>query len=169
MIYKIRAAVADDHPFLWQMLYYAAHMNESGESPESARLNSDLRPYVEGFGRPGDLEVIAIDPATNAEAGAAWLRTMPPPWPLYRFVDAGTPELAIAVAPAHIGRGAGSQMIARLLADAAAIYPAVALSVRVGNPAKALYECMGFVIVAEITNRVGGKSFIMRAPLTWPL
>jgi hypothetical protein len=52
MIYKIRAAVADDHPFLWQMLYYAAHMNESGESPESARLNSDLRPYVEGFGRP---------------------------------------------------------------------------------------------------------------------
>src|SRR5712675_2409383 len=85
MIYKIRAAVADDHPFLWQMLYYAAHMNESGESPESARLNSDLRPYVEGFVRPGDLGVIAIDPATNAEAGAAWLRTMPPPWPLYRF------------------------------------------------------------------------------------
>ena len=94
---------------------------------------------------------------------------MPPAWPLYRFVDAGTPELAIAVAPAHIGRGAGSQMIARLLADATAIYPAVALSVRAGNPAKALYECMGFVIVAEITNRVGGKSFIMRAPLTWPL
>ena len=92
MMYKIRAAVADDHPFLWQMLYYAAHMYESGESPESARLNSDLRPYVEGFGRPGDLGVIAIDPATNAEAGAAWLRTMPPPWPLYRFVDAGRPN-----------------------------------------------------------------------------
>lgn len=166
MKYELRAAVSDDQPFLWQMLYYAAHMDESGEPPESARANPELAPYVEGFGRRGDLGVIALESATGAPAGAAWIRTMPAAWPLYRFVAASTPELAIAVTPAHIGRGAGSLMIPCLLASAAALYPAVALSVRANNPAKSLYQRMGFTTVAEITNRVGGKSFIMRAGLS---
>jgi ribosomal protein S18 acetylase RimI-like enzyme len=166
MIYKVRAALSDDCPFLWQMLYYAAHMDESGESLESAHANPDLRPYVQDFGRPGDLGVIAIDPITNANAGAAWIRTMPANWPLYQFVDSGTPELAIAVTPAHIGRGVGSKMLAAVLASALGIYPAIALSVRANNPAKALYDRMGFAVIAEITNRVGGQSFIMRAHLT---
>ncbi len=165
MTYELRAATRDDRDFLWQMLYYAAHMNEGGETPESARVNPDLRPYVEGFGRRGDLGVIAIDRATLTQAGAAWIRTMPAGWPLHRYVDATTPELAIAVAPEYIGRGVGSQMITQVLEAAAAIYPAVALSVRASNPAKRLYERMGFAIVAEITNRVGGKSVIMRATL----
>ena len=91
---------------------------------------------------------------------------MPAAWPLYRFVDASTPELAIAVTPEHIGRGAGSLMIARLLIDAAAFHSAIALSVRANNRARALYERIGFTVVAEITNRVGSKSLIMKAALT---
>ena len=150
------------------MLYYAAHMDESDEPPESARSNPDLQPYVEGFGRRGDVGVIALDRATQAKAGAAWIRLMPAGWPLHRYVDATVPELAIAVAPEHLGQGAGSQMIAKVLAAAAAIYPAVALSVRANNPAKRLYERMGFATVAEITNRVGGQSLIMRAILERP-
>jgi ribosomal protein S18 acetylase RimI-like enzyme len=162
----LRAAVPDDQPFLWQMLYYAAHMDESGETPESARANPDLAPYVEGFGRRDDCGVIALDDVTGARAGAAWIRRMPAAWPLYRFVEASTPELAIAVAPAHIGRGTGSLMLARLLADAAAIHCAIVLSVRASNPAKALYERLGFTTVAEITNRVGSTSLIMKVALT---
>ena len=92
MISKIRAAVSDDRPFLWQMLYYAAHMDESGESLESARANPDLLPYVDDFGRPGDLGVIAIDSLSDTNIGAAWIRSMPANWPLYKFVDPGTPE-----------------------------------------------------------------------------
>ena len=166
MIYALRAATADDRHFLWRMLYYAAHMDESGEAPESARTNPDLQPYVEGFGRPGDLGVIAVDPATRIDAGAAWIRTMPAGWLLHRYIDSATPELAIAVAPEHVGRGAGSQMIAQVLAAAAPIYPAIALSVRANNPARRLYERMGFATVAEIANRVGGKSLIMCATLS---
>jgi GNAT superfamily N-acetyltransferase len=166
MKYILRAAVPDDQPFLWQMLYYAAHMNESDESAELACANPDLAPYVEGFGRPDDFGVIALDAATGAGAGAAWIRRMPANWPLYRFVDASTPELAIAVTPPHIGRGAGSLMLARLIADTAANHSAIALSVRANNPAKALYERLGFTIVTEITNRIGGKSFIMKVALT---
>ena len=59
-------------------------------------------------------------------------------------------------------------MLFRLLGDAALIYPAVALSVRGNNPARALYERSGFVTVATIKNRVGGQSYVMRATLTPP-
>jgi len=166
MKYLLRAAVPDDQPFLWEMLYYAAHMDEGGEPPESACANPALAPYVEGFGRPDDCGVIALDAATGARAGAAWIRRMPSAWPLYRFVEASTPELAIAVTPAQIGRGAGSLMLAGLIADAAAVHSAIVLSVRANNPAKALYERLGFMIVGEITNRVGGRSFIMKVALT---
>jgi GNAT superfamily N-acetyltransferase len=168
MTWELREAVANDRPFLWRMLYYAAHMDETDESLQSVRSNPDLMPYVEGFGRPGDLGVIAFDSATRFSIGGAWIRVMPAGWPLYRFVDSTTPELAIAIAPAHVGRGAGSKMLARLLSDAAVIYPTIALSVRANNPAKVLYERMGFAIVAEITNRVGGKSYLMRARLGNP-
>ena len=163
--YRLRSALAADQPFLWQMLYYAAHMDESGEPPASARTNPALAPYVDGFGASDDLGVLALDAATGTPAGAAWIRRMPPDWPLYRFVDPATPELAIAVAPAHLGRGAGSLMLARLLADAAPIHRAIVLSVRADNPARALYQRLGFSVVAEITNRVGGSSCVMSIAL----
>jgi ribosomal protein S18 acetylase RimI-like enzyme len=165
MTYALRPAIASDEPFLWQMLYYAAHMDESGEPLESAGFNPDLAPYVQGFGILGDLGIIASDATNGIAAGAAWIRVMPAGWALHRFIDAAIPELAIAVTPAHIGRGAGSQMLARLLADASPFYPAVALSVRENNPARALYERTGFATVATIANRVGGESLVMRATL----
>ncbi|MBF6560110.1 MAG: GNAT family N-acetyltransferase [Candidatus Binataceae bacterium] len=157
------------------MLYYAAHMDESGEPAASARTNPALAPYVEGWGRAGDLGVIAEitpaspdlpAPAPAMPIGAAWLRPMPPGWPLTSHVDSATPELAIAVEPAHLGRGVGALMLTRLLAGTAAIYPAVALSVRSTNPARRLYQRLGFTVVAEIPNRVGTTSLVMRATLT---
>lgn len=161
----LRTAVADDQPFLWEMLYYAAHMDESGEPLVSARHNRDLAPYVEGFGRPDDCGVIALDAATGVHDGAAWIRQMPLAWPLYRFVDSSTPELAIAVRPALTGCKIGSLMLARLFVDAAATHSAIVLSVRANNPAKTLYKRFGFTTVAEITNRVGSTSLIMKATL----
>ena len=37
MDYTIRPVSTDETPFLWQMLYYAAHLDEGGESLESAK------------------------------------------------------------------------------------------------------------------------------------
>jgi GNAT superfamily N-acetyltransferase len=173
----IRPALAEDAPTLWAMLYYAAHMDESGEPPASAHTNPALAPYVDGWGRPGDLGVIAeIAPASSDDRdrapampiGAAWLRPMPPGWPLLRHVDPATPELAIAVDPAHLGRGVGAMMLTRLLADAAALYPAIALTVRSTNPARRLYQRFGFAVVTEIPNRVGTTSLVMLATLANP-
>jgi ribosomal protein S18 acetylase RimI-like enzyme len=65
------------------------------------------------------------------------------------------------VRPTVIGGGIGTQLLTQLLADARAVYPAVVLSVRAANPARRLYERLGFAVVDETINRVGGKSFVM--------
>lgn len=165
MDYEIRVAGKEDEGFLWQMLYYAAHMDEEGAAAGSARTNPDLADYVADWGeRPGDLGFVAITPEGQA-AGAAWVRVMPAASPLYRVVAAGTPELAIAVAPQHLGTGAGTLLLRRLLETVRGTHRAVALSVRASNPAKRLYDRMGFVTVASITNRVGTVSYVMEARL----
>ena len=96
MNYTIRSANAADEPFLWQMLYYAAHIEEDGAAAESARTNPDLTDYVAGWGkRAGDVGVIAVTLEGSA-VGAAWARAMPARCPLYRLVAPDTPEVAIA-------------------------------------------------------------------------
>lgn len=165
MNYTSRSASAADEPFLWQMLYYAAHMDEDGAAVESARTNPDLMDYVAEWGeRANDLGVIALAPG-GGEVGAAWMRVMPAQSPLYRFVVPGTPEVAIAVAPDHLGAGAGTLLLRCLLEAASCFHPRLALSVRAGNPAMRLYERLGFVTVGSITNRVGGTSHVMQVVL----
>ena len=40
MSYRIRPVTKDDEPFLWEMLYHAAHMAEEGAiSSEAAKQN----------------------------------------------------------------------------------------------------------------------------------
>ena len=102
MTYLIRPIAQDDEPFLWKMLYYAAHMDEdSATSFLAAKDNPDLIKYAEGWGLAHLIEAIKDD------------------------------------------------------------YPAVMLSVRTTNPAKRLYERMGFVVMSNAINRVGTASVNM--------
>jgi ribosomal protein S18 acetylase RimI-like enzyme len=161
----VRRAIAADEPFLWQMLYYAAHMDEDGVLAESARTNPDLLGYVENWGeREGDLGLIA-EMDLRQSAGAAWIRIMPADSPLYRIVARGIPELAIAVAPECIGSGIGTRLLTALLDAARKQHRSIALSVRASNPAKRLYERLGFKTVKSIINRVGTESFVMLCDL----
>jgi GNAT superfamily N-acetyltransferase len=148
------------------MLFYAANMAEDGAtSSEAAKTHAYLAEFVEGWGRPGDLGVIAIDSVTDCALGAAWLRQLSGPEKHYTAVAEGVPELAIAVTPAAIGQGIGGALLGALLNLARGRYSAVALSVRANNPARRLYERHGFVVVDTITNRVGGQSFVMQVEL----
>ena len=142
------------------MLFYAAHAHdEPGARPEQLLANPALARYVAGFGRAGDLGVVAE--GTSVPLGAAWVRLLAGEDRGYGWVDDDTPELAIAVVPEAVGQGLGTRMLEQLLREARGCFPGVSLSVRKENPARRLYLRMGFLPVREVTNRVGGVSETM--------
>jgi len=158
----IRMATQDDEPFLWKMLYFAAHMEQGGEiSAEAAKQNPDLVKYVYSWGRETDIGYIALAPHSNQPIGAAWIRLLTAGEKKTSYVVDDIPELAIAVLPGYLGRGVGTQLLQHLIEAAKERYHRVVLSVRATNPAIRLYERMGFVVTGEIANRVGTASLNM--------
>jgi ribosomal protein S18 acetylase RimI-like enzyme len=168
MNYAIRPVNPVDEAFLWQMLFEAAHLAEEGETSVEAVINHpEISKYVQDWGRVGDLGFVAIENALNQPIGAAWLRLFSSHNRGYAYLNAETPELAVAVLPAYRHQGIGTQLIQHLLAAAKTIYPAVSLSVRTNNPVFKLYQRLGFEIVSgsEVINRTGGTSLIMKIDL----
>jgi ribosomal protein S18 acetylase RimI-like enzyme len=107
-----------------------------------------LTRYVDNWGLPGDVAVIAHD--TGNRVGAAWLRRFKASEPGYGFVDEQTPELSIAVVPSQRSRGLGRELMDALLEDAReAGYAQVSLSVEQDSPAVGFYERYGFEVVGE--------------------
>lgn len=159
-----RQATEEDEPFLWEMLADAAHE----DSVRTVAANPGTARYVEGWGRGGDLGFVAVAPGSGEPLGAAWLRLLVGENRGYGYVDDRTPEIAVAVRPAARGTGIGASLISRLLQAARARYRAVCLSVRADNPARRLYERLGFEVVegGEKANRTGGTSVTMRLDLT---
>lgn len=163
---RIRPAAPEDVDELWHALYYASHSgDEAGVGLGDIRSNSGLQRYVDGWGRDGDMGVIAE--VEDRFAGAAWVGLAPEtarddP----AFVDAATPELAIAVLPRFQGEGVGTMMLDRLIEVARESFSAVVLTVRAGNPAERLYLRLGFTEVGRIRNRVGTESHKMLLDLS---
>jgi ribosomal protein S18 acetylase RimI-like enzyme len=161
----IREATQADEPFLWAMIFEAAHMAEEGHtSVQAAKDRPDLARYVQDWGAQGDIGVIAFEPEHNQPIGAAWARLLTGDNKGYGYIDDVTPELAIGIAPSHRGRGVGTALLARLLEIAQAVYPAMSLNTRATNaPAVRLYEQMKFQKVegSEMTNWAGGISYNM--------
>lgn len=150
----IRRAGAQDLSFLRDMLRHAYY----------ARWGTDadvpLGRYVEGWGRPGDTALVAID--EYRPVGAAWYRLFEAAEPGYGFVDEATPELTIAVVPSRRGRGLGGELLRALLEGArSAGFEQVSLSVEPDNPALRLYEENGFTKVGE-----RGGAWVMLASLS---
>jgi ribosomal protein S18 acetylase RimI-like enzyme len=122
------------------------------QNPEFVKLHS-------AWGRPGDVGLIAEE--NNARLGAAWFRTWSEEIHSYGFVDANTPELGIAVHPAHRGKGTGRALMTELIRRARANkFSALSLSVNPINPARSLYESLGFRKVGE-----SGTSWTLRLDL----
>lgn len=162
---SIRAAAPDDEPFLWRMLTLAASMDGTDADVEAARLDPTLRCYLDAFGREGDLALVAW--RGDERAGAAWIRLAPSSGETPAKVwTERVPELAIATLPEHRGGGIGNALLSAIIDAARGRYPAIALSVREGNPAVRLYERAGFVVERKTINRVGGTSLVMRRALS---
>ncbi|MEH2113672.1 GNAT family N-acetyltransferase [Nostoc sp.] len=165
MDYFIRPLTQEDEPFLWQMLYEAAHLVEEGNlTVQDAKNNPDLAKYVKNWGCKDDSGFIAILESSNQPVGAAWLRLLTGKNKGYGYVDDCTPELAIAILSEYRNQGIGTQLLTNLLAVAKTSYPSISLSSRATNPAFTLYKRFGFKVVdgSEIINRVGGISLKMK-------
>lgn len=143
---RLRPAQRDDDlELLRALLFEAAFWRPDVARPplEQALAVPKLARYVEDFGRPGDLGLVADEGAEPL--GAAWWRHFEADAPGYGFVDEATPEISAAVLPGHRGRGIGTALLGALEREARdqGIHR-LSLSVERDNPAAALYERLGF-------------------------
>jgi ribosomal protein S18 acetylase RimI-like enzyme len=139
----IRKGSAGDVPFMRSMLAHAYAWRVN-----AFEADIPLSRYVDNWGRPGDVAVIAHE--TGNRVGAAWLRLFRQSEPGYGFVDENTPELSIAVVPSRRRHGLGQELMDALLEAArAAGHGAVSLSVEADSAAVGFYERNGFTHVRE--------------------
>jgi ribosomal protein S18 acetylase RimI-like enzyme len=146
----IRPATPADEAFLRRMLWIAVQFRESDPPPAPAVEPPELSKYTQGFGRRGDRGFVAM--CDDEAVGAAWCRLLTASDPGYGYVADDVPELSVAVLPGHRGKGLGGRLIVRLTTDLAAAFDAVSLSVVPDNPARRLYERLGFVKVGELEH-----------------
>lgn len=142
----IRRSRADDAQFLREMLFEATYWRASKPRPEleEGLARPELAKVLAGWGRPGDLALIATDGA-GQRIGAAWLRLWTKQDHLRGFVDEQTPELAIGVQKEFRRHGVGTALLLALLGRAREEgVPRVSLSVEIENVARLLYERFGF-------------------------
>jgi ribosomal protein S18 acetylase RimI-like enzyme len=120
------------------------------EHPELAR-------YHRGWGRRGDLGVAAV--VGGKVVGVALCRLFTDEDHGQGYVDAETPELAVAVAADERGRGIGRSLL-DALAEAAREegFTQLSLSVDLENPARRLYERAGY---RELTRDDDGVRMLL--------
>lgn len=144
--YAIRPLQAGEYAALDAFLYHAIFV-EPGQSPPPRNITKEpaLARYISGFGRHGDLCLVAE--ASGVLIGAAWVRQFKRSAPGYGFIDAATPELSISLLPGYRGKGIGTALLAQLFVQLTAQgHKAVCLSVQPQNQAMALYEKLGFCV-----------------------
>jgi len=139
-----------DEPFLWETLYHALYVPEGNPPFPKDIVNSrDIAKYVFGWGKVGDQGFVAIDETSGLPVGAVWIRLFESANHGYGFVAEDIPELSIALLPGHRNSGIGTQLLRHMIIEAATQFPGLSLSVGRDNPARRLYERLGFQLIKE--------------------
>jgi len=129
------------------MLGEAAVWRPDKPTPTGDEVLADPRyaRYLTGWPRRGDYGLVAEQ---GGPLGAAWYRIYTEASHGYGFVAEDVPELSIAVIASRRREGIGRRLLVDLI-EASEIqgYRALSLSVNDGNPARRLYESVGFVYV----------------------
>jgi GNAT superfamily N-acetyltransferase len=147
---QLRSGRTTDLDFLKEMLFEAFFWDTSTKRPlfASFRDTPEFSKLLVGWERRGDRAIIADESGTRI--GAAWSRLWTPALHSYGFVDAATPEIAMAVRQDYRSKGLGRRLLDALVETARADgVPALSLSVSPLNFARQLYESAGFRKVGE--------------------
>ena len=140
-----RGGGPEDVEHVKRALYAAVDWNPERELPSYgvAIEHPELALYHRGWGRPGDLAVVAE--LEQDVVGLAGCRLFTDSDHGHGYLDDRTLELFIAVAEQVRGRGIGTSLLEDLArAAAAAGFERLSLSVEATNPARALYERVGY-------------------------
>lgn len=154
---RIRSATQDDLGILWDFLAIAAYEPDA----DAVKAVPFAAAHLAGWQRSEDFGFIAeID---GVAIGAAWARQFSRDEQPAFYVDDHTPEVTIGVTKQERGQGVGGMLLGGLIAEAARRGVGLCLNVRHDNPARHLYERVGFRLVPDsgVPNRVGGTSFGM--------
>lgn len=141
----LRQTSVDDLEHIQWALYTALAWNPQRElpPPELTLQHPEAARYHQGWGRPGDLGVLAT--LDDAVGGVAYCRLFTEDDHGHGYIDDDTPELAVAVHEDHRGRGLGALLMTELARVAhGAGFPRLSLSVDTENPARRLYERLSY-------------------------
>ncbi len=141
---RYRPAEAEDFPFLATMLGAGAVWRPDKPTPTGEQVIADPRyeMYVAGWPRQGDYGLVAEQ---DGPVGAAWYRSYTARIHGYGFVAEDVPELSIAIIESRRHEGIGRRLLIELIdASVAQGHAALSLSVNASNPARRLYESVGF-------------------------
>jgi ribosomal protein S18 acetylase RimI-like enzyme len=159
-IVSLRDAGREDLEHIRWALYTALDWNPKRELPllELTLEHPEAARYHRDWGRPGDLGVIAE--AGEEVVGVAYCRLFTDADHGHGYVDEDTPEVAVAVAEPRRGTGVGTLLLNGLAeAGRAAGFAQLSLSVDPDNPARRLYERLGY---RELTLDEGGVRMLLR-------
>ncbi len=126
------------------------NLNWCGERLSFAQMDAD--PHLAAYHRftPEDGDYGMVATVGGEPTGVVWVRHFSADGPGYGFVRAGVPELSVCVLPGYRGAGLGGALVAAAVTEARyRNLSALSLSVEEGNPARHLYERLGFVPVAS--------------------
>ena len=153
----IRPAVQHDLEVLWHFLAMAAYEPDA----EAAKAVPSVAKYLVGWRRPGDFGFIAEQ--AGEVIGAAWARRFAAEELRFPYGDEETPKVSIGVKPSARGQGVGEKLMLALISEAARSGLGLCLGVRSENPARRLYERLGFRDIpgSAATSRAGGLSIGM--------
>jgi GNAT superfamily N-acetyltransferase len=146
----IRDLRPDETAFLRDMLYTALDWKPGRWLPPKFLLVRipQVSIFHKGWGRPGDTGLVAEK--DGVRVGLAWYRFFTEAEHGEGFVDEATPEVAVAVADGHRGEGIGGALMDAIHARARdGGTRRISLSVDHDNPARRLYERLGYVALDE--------------------
>ena len=154
----LREATLDDVELVKWALYEAVAWNPDRRLPpfEETIEHPELARYHRGWGRPGDLGVIAT--IGGEIAGVVLCRLFTEEDHGHGYVDDETPEVAIAVAAPFRREGLGMRLMNELerVARAAGI-ERLGVSIDTENPAARLAERFGY---RELSRDEGGRRMV---------